>query len=205
MKSRGHSVELWSEESVVDNPTPDTKPTNDRTGAEVDNGQFDFVTEWNLEQSAGTMSGTPTDPVFLVVGFDGTEPAQRALDAAARLLHNRNGQLEVVYVAHLPTVAGISADDMADLRVGLDDLAAHLATDVRIRLGRSEPRWHFQRRDGQVAHELTTVAEELRREHSPKARVAVIVGGSAHKSHRTPGSVSMNLEQDGRFPVMVVP
>jgi nucleotide-binding universal stress UspA family protein len=194
-----------SEEVVVDNARPTSRPADDREGAEVEGRPFDFVSEWNLEQSAGTMTSGPTDPVFLVVGFDGSEPAQRALDAAVRLIHNRNGQLEIVYVAHLPTGAGMSAEAMADLRNRLDDLAAHLASDVRSRLGRREPRWHFQRRDGQVADELTTVAEELRREHSPEARVAVIVGGSAHKSHRIPGSVSMNLEQDARFPVMVVP
>ena len=62
----------------------------------------DFVTEWTLEQTAGTAGRSPVAPVVLVVGFDGSEPAQRALDAAAALLRDREGQLEVVYVAQDP-------------------------------------------------------------------------------------------------------
>jgi hypothetical protein len=94
---------------------------------------------------------------------------------------------------------------MAEVHNGFDDLAAHLASHIRSRLGAHEPRWHFQRRYGTVARELTAVADELRRHNGPQARVAVIVGGSAHKYHHVLGSVSMNLERLDRFPVMVVP
>ena len=165
----------------------------------------EFATEWEIQRTLGTAGGSRTDPVFLVVGFDGTEPAQRALDSAARLLHDRDGALEVVYVAHVPAGAAMSPEAVAEVGNGFDDLAAHLAGEVRSRLGANEPRWHFQRRDGTVAHELTAVADELRRQHGPQSRVAVIVGGSAHKYHRVLGSVSMNLERVDRFPVMVVP
>ena len=58
---------------------------------------------------------------------------------------------------------------------------------------------------GAVAHELTAVADELRSQHGPEARIGVVVGGSAHKYHRFLGSVSMNLERVDRFPVLVVP
>ena len=159
-----------------------------------------FSTEWEAERTAGTPSGS-WDPVFLVVGFDGTEPAQRALETAARLLHDRDGALEVVYVAHVPPGAAMSNE----LRHGFDDLAAHLASDVRDRLGAHEPRWHFQRRDGAVSRELSAVAEDLRRRYGPRGRVAVIVGGSAHKGHDVSSWVSTNLERLDRFPVMVIP
>jgi nucleotide-binding universal stress UspA family protein len=159
-----------------------------------------FSTKWETEQTAGTPSGA-RDPLFLVVGFDGTEPAQRALETAVRLLHDRDGTLEVVYVAHVPSGAAMSAE----LRISFDDLAVHLATDVRHRLGAHEPRWHFQRRDGTVSRELSAVADELRRRYGPEARVAIIVGGSAHKGHHVLGSVSANLERLDRFPIMVIP
>src|SRR6266480_998487 len=61
-----------------------------------------FATEWTMEQTAGTARSSPGAPVVVVVGFDGSEPAQRALDAAARLLRGRDGQLEVVHVAPVP-------------------------------------------------------------------------------------------------------
>jgi hypothetical protein len=113
--------------------------------------------------------------------------------------------MEVVYVAHAPTGAALSADAMVEIRSGFDDLERHLSDEVRNRLGTTEPRWHFQRRDGLVAHELSAVADELRRQHGRDARIVVIVGGSAHKYHRVFGSVSMSLERDDRFPVLVVP
>ena len=47
----------------------------------------------------------PAGNLYLVVGYDGSPPAIRALDAAVRLLHGRTGSIEVVYVAHLPSWA----------------------------------------------------------------------------------------------------
>jgi nucleotide-binding universal stress UspA family protein len=164
-----------------------------------------FGIEWEPQQTAGTAGGASTGPVFLVVGYDGTEPAQRALDSAATFLHDRAGALEVVYVAHLPAGATLSAEAVSEVKDGFDDLEIHFAAEVRSRLGANVPRWHFQRRDGTVAHELTAVADELRRQHGPQARIAIIVGGSAHNDHRVLGSVSMNLERVDRFPVVVVP
>jgi nucleotide-binding universal stress UspA family protein len=37
----------------------------------------------------------------IVVGYDGSPPAGRALDGAVRLLRGRVGRIEVVWVAHL--------------------------------------------------------------------------------------------------------
>src|SRR3989442_1491709 len=37
-----------------------------------------FATEWAMEQTAGTARSSPGAPVVVVVGFDGSEPAQRA-------------------------------------------------------------------------------------------------------------------------------
>lgn len=157
------------------------------------------------EPTAGESRGRPSGPLFVIVGFDGTEPAERALDSATQLLRNRDGAMEVVYVAHTPTGATLSAEAMVEIRTGFDDLERRLSNEVRARLGSTEPRWHFQRRDGMVAHELTAVADELRRLHGREARIVMIVGGSAHKFHRVFGSVSMSLERDDRFPVVVVP
>jgi nucleotide-binding universal stress UspA family protein len=179
-------------------------PGSHRGLAPADRRYSDFATGSEIERTAGTLGASPTDPIFLVVGFDGTEPAQRALESATRLLHNRDGALEVVYVAHIPAGAARSPAAKAEVRKRSNDLAAHLASDVRSQLGTRETRWHFQRRDGTVARELSAVADELRRRHGPHVRVAVIVGGSAHKDHRVLGSVSVNLERLDRPPVIVV-
>jgi nucleotide-binding universal stress UspA family protein len=168
-------------------------------------GVAGFVTDWELGRRGGTASSPPRAPVYLVVGFDGSGPAKRALDSAARLLHDHDGGLEVVFVAHLPATAAMSPDAMVEVTNGFDDTERLLYDETRSRLESTEPRWHFQRREGAVGHELIAVADELLRRHGPRTRIALIVGGSAHKYHRVIGSVSSNLERVDRFPVVVVP
>jgi nucleotide-binding universal stress UspA family protein len=164
-----------------------------------------FATEWEVEQTPGTASGRPSAPLIAVVGFDGSEPAKRALESAARLLHDRDGHLEVVYVAHVPATAAMTPMAMGEIESAFDDLELLLGHEVRNRLASTEPRWHFRRRDGAVAHELIAVGDELRRQNGPQATIVLIVGGSSHKHHRLLGSVSSNLERVDRFPVVVVP
>ena len=60
--------------------------------------------------AAMNATAPPAGDLYLVVGYDGSPPAVRALDAAARLLHGRAGGVEVVYVAHLPSADMLSAD-----------------------------------------------------------------------------------------------
>jgi nucleotide-binding universal stress UspA family protein len=50
----------------------------------------------------------PAGDVRLVVGFDGSPPAAPALEAAVNLLQGRDGRIEVVYVAHIPSMAALS-------------------------------------------------------------------------------------------------
>ena len=165
-----------------------------------------FATEWAMEQTAGTAGRSPADPVVVVVGFDGSEPAQRALDAAAGLLHGREGQLEVVYVAHVPASAALSKRSETSALASADNVERRLADEVRARLEPTEPRWHFQPRDGSVADELIAVADELRRERGPEVDVVLVVGGpSRNHHHEIGGSVSLTLAEVDRFPVVVVP
>lgn len=166
-----------------------------------------FATEWQVDQTAGPVNGWSIGDVVPVVGFDRSESARRALDGAARLLSGHDGQLEVVYVAHLPGLATLSAEAATNPAIvcGFDDLEHQLSEEVRDRLGATEARWHFQRRDGGVAQELIAVADELRRENGPDARIVLVVGGSSHEHHRVVGSVSSKLVRNHRFPVVVIP
>jgi nucleotide-binding universal stress UspA family protein len=159
-----------------------------------------------MEQTAGTAGRSPADPVVVVVGFDGSEPAQRALDAAAGLLQGREGQLEVVYVAHVPASAALSKRSETSALASADNVERRLADEVRARLGPTEPRWHFQPRDGSVADELIAVADELRGERGPEATIVLVVGGpSRDHHHEIGGSVSLTLAEVDRFPLVVVP
>jgi nucleotide-binding universal stress UspA family protein len=57
----------------------------------------------------------PAEFVRLIVGYDGSPPASRALDAATRLLRGRSGQIDVVYVAHLSSLAMLSPGAIAEI------------------------------------------------------------------------------------------
>jgi len=57
----------------------------------------------------------PARFLHLVVGYDGSPPASRALDAAVRLLQDRTGRIDVVYVTHLSSLAALSADAIAEV------------------------------------------------------------------------------------------
>jgi len=165
-----------------------------------------FATEWAMEQTAGTAGSSPDDPVVVVVGFDGSEPAQRALDAAAGLLRGREGQLEVVHVAHVSPTAALSKRSETSALASVDNVERRLADEVRARLEPMEPRWHFQPRDGSVADELIAVADEFRRERGPDATIVLVVGGpSRNHHHEIGGSVSLTLAEVDRFPLVVVP
>ena len=54
-----------------------------------------------------TMTTAPPPAAFLhlVVGYDGSPPARRALDAAILLLHGRSGHIDVLYLTHTAVVA----------------------------------------------------------------------------------------------------
>ena len=164
------------------------------------------------EQTAGTIAGPSDRPVYAVIGFDGSASSERALDTAARLLNDRPGGMEIVYVAHLPAAAaaGLVGMASADLLQSFDDTARQLSDEARDRLQASHlraaaQRWHFQRRDGAIADNLIAVADDLRYRHGPDAEVFLVVGRSEHGYHHVLGSVPNALERHVHYPVLVIP
>jgi nucleotide-binding universal stress UspA family protein len=166
----------------------------------------------NPELTAGTLTGSPDSRVYAVVGFDGSAPALRALDAAARLLNDRPGGMEIVYVAHLSALlAGgdVGGRASAEVLQGFDDATRELADEIRGHLQATHLRgaaqhWHFQRRDGAIAGQLIAAADHLRRRHGPGASVVIVVGRSEHGYHHLLGSVPQALERHAHYPVIVI-
>ena len=70
-----------------------------------------------------TTDTPPPGNLYLIVGYDGSAPASRALDAAVSLLHSRAGRVEVVYVAHLPAIDMMSADAIGEMQADFDDMS----------------------------------------------------------------------------------
>jgi nucleotide-binding universal stress UspA family protein len=147
----------------------------------------------------------PAPEAHLVVGFDDTPPASRALDAAARLLAVRPpGRITVVWVAHLASTVELSADAVAIVENDFDEVAQELRTAAAERLGESGLSWDFLRRQGPIAAELIAVAESIHIAR-PDDVVAIMVGSSSSAMHRVVGSVAVNLARHSPVPIMVVP
>jgi nucleotide-binding universal stress UspA family protein len=151
-----------------------------------------------------TTAMPPTSFLHLVVGYDGSPPASRALDAAVRLLQGRIGRIEVVYVAHLSSLAALSPGAIAEIEHDFDEIEQELRGTAAEQLRASGAAWDFGRRQGIVADELVAAATAIRDAH-PDQTVAIVVGSSSHAAHRVVGSVAVSLARQSPVPLIIVP
>jgi nucleotide-binding universal stress UspA family protein len=141
----------------------------------------------------------------LVVGYDGSEPAQRALVGAVDMLRGRAGRIEAVFVAHMPTTAAFLAQAVAAMQEGLDNEEHELFAQVDETLRETDVKWHFQRRNGEIAPQLLEVGQEQLDAGGADTHVVLVVGGSAHKIDRYLNSTPARVIRQDRFEVFVVP
>ena len=146
----------------------------------------------------------PTGFLHLVVGYDGSPPASRALDAAVRLLQGRTGRIEVVYVAHLSSLVMLSPGAIAEMEKDFDEIEQELRAQAAEQLRASGAAWEFERRQGIIADELIATAAAIRDDH-PSENVAITIGSSSHATHRVVGSVAVGLARHSPVPLIVVP
>jgi nucleotide-binding universal stress UspA family protein len=151
-----------------------------------------------------TTTTPPATDLRFVVGYDGSPPASRALEAAVNLLQGRTGRIEVVYVAHLPSMAALSPGAVSELETDFDDVEQELRTIAAEQLSGRERSWGFERRQGLIAEELIAAARDLGAAH-PDATVVIVVGSSSQVAHRVVGSVAVSLARHSPVPLIVVP
>jgi nucleotide-binding universal stress UspA family protein len=146
-----------------------------------------------------------TGNLYLVVGYDGSAPAVRALDSAAGLMRGREGSIEVIYVAALTSAEMMSADAIAEMETSFEeierDLRAQAAEQLR---GHAEERWSFGHAQGHITEVLIKEAEKIRDAH-PGDNVAIVVGSSSQAMHRLIGSVAVSLARHAPVPILIVP
>jgi nucleotide-binding universal stress UspA family protein len=152
-----------------------------------------------------TTAAPPSSFLRLVVGYDGSPPASRALDAAVRLLQGRTGRVEVVYVAHLSSVIMLSADAIAEMESDFDDIEQELRTQAAEQLGSQTVDWGFQRRQGVIADELIAASTGFQEAGPAGTVVVIVVGSSSHATHRVVGSVAVSLARHSPVPLVIVP
>jgi nucleotide-binding universal stress UspA family protein len=142
--------------------------------------------------------------LHIVVGYDGSHPASRALDAAVRLLQGRAGRIDVVWVAHLSSTVRLSAGAIVEMEAGYGELERELRAQAAGELPDPGPAWDFVRREGVIADELIAVAAGIYEAH-PDQTVVIVVGSSSHATHRMVGSVAVSLARRSPVPLVIVP
>ncbi len=152
-----------------------------------------------------TTAAPPSSFLHLVVGYDGSPPASRALAAAVRLLQGRTGKIEVVYVAHLSSVIMLSADAIAEMESDFGEIEAELRAQAGEELGGQTVAWGFLRRQGVIAEELIAAATGLQEAGPEGTTVVIVVGSSSHATHRVVGSVAVSLARHSPVPLVIVP
>jgi len=148
-----------------------------------------------------------TGGLYLVVGYDGSEPAVRALDAASALLRGRDGSIDVVYVPHMPSVDMMTPEAEAGMAGTFDEIARDLHAQASEQLRDREERWRFERSQGtinDITSVLIGVAQKVRDAH-PGDNVAIVVGSSSQATHRVVGSIAVSLARHSPVPLVIVP
>jgi nucleotide-binding universal stress UspA family protein len=158
----------------------------------------------NRRRFAPARAVPPTGFVHLVVGYDGSPSAGRALDGAVRLLHGRTGRINVVYVAHMSSLAMLSPGAIVGVEESFDEIEQQLRAQAARQLRASGAAWEFERRQGIIAEQLIAAATAIG-EAAPGETVAIIVGSPSHTAHRVAGSVAAGLAHHSRVPLIIVP
>ena len=139
--------------------------------------------------------------LVLVVGFEGSDPARRALAAAGRILQGREGWVEVVYVEPAEGGDHDSSEPAADVVDSLGPAKVDLHYEVRSVLDAEKQPWRLRSTRGAVAEELTRAALAIADEGGPSRTVVMVVGSD----HRLAFSVPITLAKQSSFPVIIVP
>ena len=109
---------------------------------------------------AGTVPGDafPAPPVSLVVGFDNSEPARRALSWTVRQAAARPAVLRIVYADHVIVNSDLSGFAHAEMAAAQDQEAAEVAgAAAEIAAGSGVP-YTFERRPGAPADAILSSA-----------------------------------------------
>ena len=146
----------------------------------------------------------PAPPVTLVVGFDNSKPARRALVWGASLLRARPGTLRVVYAEHVlidSDLSGFAQSEMEDTRdekaAGVAEAAAQIAAAAGVP-------YTFERRPGSPADAILSAAS-IQDDAGPASTPVIVTGRSHHAAHHIIGSVPVQLLHESPYPVLTIP
>jgi nucleotide-binding universal stress UspA family protein len=152
-------------------------------------------------------SGTPdfggVEPITLVVGFDDSAPARRALTWGADLLRARPGTLHVVYADHPLIDSDLTGFGRPEMDEARDDKAAGVAQAAAEIAATAGVPYTFERRQESPADAMLAAANDLDGAESASEPV-LVTGRSHHAPHRILGSVPVDLLHQSPYPVLTI-
>ena len=151
----------------------------------------------------GTSGNGAAQPVALVVGFDNSEPARRALIWAADHLRARPGTLHVVYSDHVLIDSDLTGFAHAEMEETRDEKAAGVAEAAAEIVAAAGVPYTFERRQESPADAILSAAD-VQDSAEPASEPVIVTGRSHHVPHRVIGSVPVRLLHQSPYPVVTV-
>ena len=151
----------------------------------------------------GTPAFDGVEPITLVVGFDNSAPAQRALSWGADLLRARPGTLHVVYADHPLIDSDLSGFGRPEMDEARDDKAAAVAQAAAEIAADAGVPYTFERRQESPADAMLAAANDLDAAETASEPV-LVTGRSHHAPHRILGSVPVELLHESPYPVLTI-
>ena len=140
-------------------------------------------------------------PVTLVVGFDDSETARRALTWGADLLRTRPGALHVVYADHVLIDSDLSGFAHAEMEQARDEKAASVAKAAAEIAAAAGVPYTFERSEEPPADAILHAAD-AHAATEPASTPVVVTGRSRHAVHHVIGSVPVQLLHESPYPVL---
>jgi nucleotide-binding universal stress UspA family protein len=141
--------------------------------------------------------------VTLVVGFDDSEPARRALIWGVDLLRTRPGALHVIYADHMLIDSDLSGFARTEMDEGRDEKAAKVAAAAAEIAAAAGVPYTFERRQESPAEAILHAAS-IHDAAEPDSTPIIVTGRSHHAAHQVIGSVPVRLLHQSPYPVLTI-
>jgi nucleotide-binding universal stress UspA family protein len=152
----------------------------------------------------GSPDPRAAQPITLVVGFDDSEPARRALSWGADLLRTRPGALHVIYADHVLIDSDLSGFGRAEMDEDRDEKAAQVAEAAQEIASAAGTPYTFERRQESPEAAILDAAGTFAAAE-PGSTPIIVTGRSHHVPHRVIGSVPVRLLHQSPYPVLTIP
>jgi nucleotide-binding universal stress UspA family protein len=151
-----------------------------------------------------TGDGPAPGAISLVVGFDDSASARRALTWAANLLRGGRGTLHVIYADRVLIASDLAGFGRAAMDEDRDQKAAGVAA-AAARIAASAGVAHTFERRTQAPATAILLAASVRDAADPASTPVIVTGRSRHPARRVIASVTGRLLRRSPYPLLTVP